>query len=157
MNQALLEFCVEMPDEKLQILGDEYSIYRLFSILIENAVKFTPPGGSIKVGTAVEETRVTFSVKDTGFGIAPEHKLRIFDRFYRANPGGGSPARGSGLGLALAKWIAERHGTELRVESEPGVGSAFSFSLQRPGHTLPARNGSGALSSKSSVTVNFPL
>lgn len=130
MNQAMLDFSVEIPDDQILVLGDEVCIHRLFSILLENASKFTPPGGSVKIRTTVEESRVRFSVQDNGSGIAPEHKLRIFDRFFRATPNGGFPERGSGLGLALGKWIAERHGTELNVESEPGMGSSFSFCLE---------------------------
>ena len=80
--------------------------------------------------------RVTLAVRDTGIGIAAEHLPRIFDRFYRGGPTrgaqtGDSNSRGSGLGLALGKWIAERHGTRLTVESQPGQGSCFSFSLER--------------------------
>jgi two-component system phosphate regulon sensor histidine kinase PhoR len=74
--------------------------------------------------------RIDLSVQDTGIGIAAEHQVRIFDRFYRVAANRDTVPAGSGLGLALGRWIAERHGTELRVESEPGTGSRFSFSLQ---------------------------
>jgi heavy metal sensor kinase len=140
MDQAGLVFAVEIPNERVIVLGDEDSMHRLFSILLENAAKFTPSGGSIRIATTVRESRVVFSAKDSGLGIAPEHKQHIFDRFYRVVPVGGSPAKGSGLGLALAKWIAERHGTELKVESEPGIGSNFSFCLQRADQALPAKD-----------------
>lgn len=75
--------------------------------------------------------RAVLSVEDTGIGIAVEHQARIFDRFYRIAPAGGTMRSGSGLSLALGRWIAERHGVELRVESELGGGSRFSFSLER--------------------------
>jgi signal transduction histidine kinase len=156
MNQAMLDFSVEITDEKLVVLGNEDSIQRLFTILLENAGKFSPPGGSVKVRTTVEESRVRFSVQDTGFGISPEHKLRIFDRFFRVAPNGGSADRGSGLGLALAKWIAERHGTELSVESELGTGSSFSFCLQRADHALPAKDALSTFNDDSRRTVNTP-
>jgi signal transduction histidine kinase len=145
MDQAELAFAVEIPDERVIALGDEDSIHRLFSILLENAAKFTPPGGSIRIAIAVQESHVAFTVQDCGLGIATEHKQHIFDRFYRAVPAGGSPAKGSGLGLALAKWIAERHGTELKVESEAGCGSSFSFCLQRADQALPAKDAMNAL------------
>ena len=75
---------------------------------------------------------MAISVSDTGIGIAHEDQIRVFDRFYRvARPDGGASS-GSGLGLALAKWIAERHGSELTVTSELGSGSRFSFTLQLP-------------------------
>jgi signal transduction histidine kinase len=129
MSQAMLDFRVEMPGDDALVLGDEMGVQRLLSILLENACKYTPPGGSVKLCTVVEGTRVHFSVHDTGVGIAPENKLRIFDRFFRAAPDG-RPASGSGLGLALAKWIANRHGTELTVVSELDHGSSFSFTLE---------------------------
>jgi heavy metal sensor kinase len=131
MNQALLDFQVEMPEENLVMLGDSHSISRLLSILLENASRYTPPGGAVKVSADVDGERIVLSVQDTGIGIAHAHKLRIFDRFYRIAPPHESVSTGSGLGLALGKWIAERHGTELCVESEPGRGSCFFFSLKR--------------------------
>jgi heavy metal sensor kinase len=156
MDQAGLVFSIEIPDNRLIVLGNEDSVHRLFSILLENAAKFTPPGGSISIATAVQESRVVFSVQDSGLGIASEHKQHIFDRFYRAIPAGGSPAKGSGLGLALAKWIAERHGTELKVESEPGFGSNFSFWLQKADQSLPAHDALRALNDVSGRTEKIP-
>lgn len=156
MDQARLVFAVEIPDERVIVLGDENSVHRLFSILLENAAKFTPPGGSISIATTVQESRVVFSAQDSGLGIAPEHIQHIFDRFYRTVPVGGSPAKGSGLGLALAKWIAERHGTELKVESEPGIGSNFSFCLQRTDQALRAKDALSAVNDVSRRTEKIP-
>ena len=131
MNQALLDFRVEIEGEDIALLGDRHLLPRLLSILLENASKYTPPGGFVKLCAASAGTRVVLSVADNGIGIASEHKPRIFDRFFRATPAGDPAPAGSGLGLALAKWIADRHGSELTVESEPGRGSRFSFSLER--------------------------
>lgn len=133
MEKAMLEFRVEAPKDDQTVLGDAQSIERLLSILLENASKYTPPGGSVTLRAEIARERMVFSVLDTGIGIAPEDSYRIFDRFYRASRAGG-PA-GSGLGLALAKWIAERHNTMLTVTSEPGRGSCFSLSLQLLPHT----------------------
>ena len=130
MNQAMLDFRTEMPEEDLVLLGDAQGIQRLLSILLENASKYTPPGGAVKLSAAVEGERIVLSVRDTGIGIAHEHKLRIFDRFYRVPSAGQGVPAGSGLGLALAKWIAERHGTELSVESEPDAEVAFLFATE---------------------------
>jgi signal transduction histidine kinase len=131
MRRALLDFQVDYPGDDLFLLGNSQAILRLLSILLENASKYTPPGGAVKLCATVKADSIMLSVRDTGIGIAPEHSLRIFDRFYRAaSPGEHVPA-GSGLGLALAKWIAERHGAPLTVESQPGKGSCFSFSLMR--------------------------
>ncbi len=131
MSRALLDFNVDVPDNDLLVLGDAHSILRLLSILVENASKYTPPGGSVRLSARTTESRVVLSVLDTGIGIAPEQRNRIFDRFFRAAPADLPVPAGSGLGLSLAKWIAERHGTELLVESVPGRGSCFSFSLER--------------------------
>lgn len=131
MQRALLDFRVVLCPESLTILGDPVSVTRLLSILLENASKFTAPGGSVLLSAVETGNRIVLSVRDTGIGIAPEHLPKIFDRFYRADQPWDAAARGSGLGLALGKWIAERHGTQLTVESEQGRGSCFSFSLQR--------------------------
>ena len=129
MQRAMLDFRIE-TDDGLALLGDANGLQRLFSILLENAAKFTPPGGSVTLSVTRSGSRVVFSVRDTGIGIAAEDMPRIFDRFYRGAQTSNAAPRGSGLGLALAKWIAERHGTQLSVESQPGQGSCFSISLE---------------------------
>lgn len=130
MEKAMLDFHVDLPNGELTLLADTQSVVRLLSILLENASKYTPPGGSVTLCSTPAGERIVLSVLDTGIGIAPEDQLRIFDRFYRASPTGNAAPAGSGLGLALAKWIAERHDSKLTVTSEPGQGSCFSFSLQ---------------------------
>jgi signal transduction histidine kinase len=131
MDRAMLDFTTEAAEKDLVLIGDSQGIPRLLSILLDNASKFTPPGGSVKLSAEVAGSRIVVSVIDTGVGIAAEHLPRIFDRFYRAASGSNSVRMGSGLGLALAKWIAERHGTELNVTSHPGRGSCFTLSLER--------------------------
>ena len=139
MQRAMLDFHVEIPDG-LFLLGDSGSIQRLLSILLENAAKYTPPGGSVILSAAVASGRIVISVRDTGVGISAEDIPRIFERFYRvAQPNDPSP-RGSGLGLALAKWIAERHGTQVTVESLTGRGSCFSFSLENAALSVSSRS-----------------
>jgi signal transduction histidine kinase len=131
MNQAMIEFTIETPGDDCAALCDEKSIRRLLSILLENASKYTMRGGSVRLRAEVQGERIALFVADTGIGIDAAHISRIFERFYRATPDAGLIRPGSGLGLALAKWIAERHGTELTVESTVGRGSCFSFSLER--------------------------
>ncbi|MGD0831058.1 MAG: ATP-binding protein [Terracidiphilus sp.] len=138
MNHAMLDFDTEIQEDDLAAMGDAHGIQRLLSILLENACKFTPPGGSVTLSASEEGKFIVLSVRDNGIGIAPEHRARIFDRFYRAAHVSGRSMTGSGLGLALAKWIAQRHGTELSVESDPGSGSCFSFSLRRTAPALAA-------------------
>jgi heavy metal sensor kinase len=143
MEQALLDFRVEIESGDLTLLGDKHLIPRLLSILLENASKYTPPGGSVTLRAIAEGNHVVLSVQDTGIGIAAEHISRIFDRFHRVAPAGNTVRTGSGLGLALGWWIAERHGTKLHVESEPGRGSCFSLSLEK---TAPVARATHAFS-----------
>jgi signal transduction histidine kinase len=129
MQLARLDFRTEVEDHDLVVLGDPASLSRLLSILLDNGRQYTPPGGYVVLTGKNDGTRIRFSVRDNGIGIAEEDLPRIFERFYRG--GSMQESRGSGLGLALGKWIAERHGTQLLVESEAGQGSDFSFSLMR--------------------------
>ena len=138
MLQAMLDFAVETPSDDVLVLCEEKNIRRLLSILLENASKYTMPGGSVRLWAEVRTEHVSLFVADTGIGIDPAHISRIFDRFYRAASDHGFIRPGSGLGLSLAKWIAERHGTQLSVKSAMGQGSCFSFSLERV-HALAAR------------------
>lgn len=117
------------------VAADSKQIGRVLINLVHNAIKFTPSGGVIVVGTMLEpgEQAQRFFVRDTGVGIRPEELPRIFERFYKADrarskatfigPGGG----GGGLGLAIARHLVEAHGGRIEVQSTPGHGSTFSF------------------------------
>jgi heavy metal sensor kinase len=131
MQLALLDFRTDVDDQDLVVFGDTASLSRLLSILLDNARKYTPPGGSVVLTGEIDDAKIRLSVRDSGIGVAEEELPRIFERFYRGRQKALSESRGSGLGLALGKWIAERHGTQLLVESEPGHGSDFSFSMMR--------------------------
>src|SRR5579885_385986 len=97
--------------------------------LLTNAVKFTPEGGCIRVGAAVQGGMAEISVSDTGIGIAAEEHAAIFDKFYQAGSTTRGVKEGTGLGLAIAKQLVEAHGGRIRVESAPGQGSRFSFTM----------------------------
>lgn len=129
MRLAFLDFTVETAPEPLWVKADINGLQRLLTILLDNAVRYTQPGGSVYLRVGLQDACVLFAVQDTGIGVAPEHQPRIFDRFYRVDRMRGSASRGSGLGLALAKWIAEKHGANLSVESSVGKGSTFEFPL----------------------------
>jgi heavy metal sensor kinase len=129
MLQALLDFYVELTPEPVFVSGDSDGLQRLLTILLDNALHYTQPGGSVNLCVTCEDNRVLFTVADTGIGIAPEHQTRVFDRFYRVDRTRGCTFRGAGLGLALARWIAEKHGTTLSLKSTVGEGSSFSFGL----------------------------
>jgi heavy metal sensor kinase len=116
--------------------GYEALLFRLVFNLVENAIKYTPPGGRIEVTLAHDGGAAVLEVKDNGPGIAPEAQEHIFDRFYR-----GDPARegsGTGLGLALVQSIVQLHQGEIRVQSAPGQGSTFRVRLPLvPAPTAP--------------------
>jgi two-component system phosphate regulon sensor histidine kinase PhoR len=110
-----------------QVLGDADRLERVATNLIGNAIKFTQPGGTVRVSAASSNGAVTVTVSDTGVGIAPEDLPRVFERFYKADRSRGDP--GTGLGLAVVKHTVEAHGGSVTVDSEQGRGSAFSFSI----------------------------
>ncbi len=109
--------------------ADRQRARQLLVILLDNALKYTPRGGSVTVRCRRAGKRVELAVSDTGPGIAAEHHARVFDRFYRVDAGRAKSEGGSGLGLAIARWIAEVHGGRISLESAPGKGSTFTVRL----------------------------
>jgi signal transduction histidine kinase len=101
----------------------------LFLILLDNAVKYTPAGGRIDVTLREHGTTVIGEVRDNGIGIAPDDLPHVFDRFYRADRARARELGGAGLGLAIARWIAETHGGAIVVASEIERGSTFEVRL----------------------------
>ena len=108
------------------ITGDGARLRQLFRALVSNAVQYTDPGGSIVLGSEISGDTVTVRVRDTGIGIPADSLGKIFERFYRVAHARTRISGGSGLGLALAKWIAELHHASLSVTSKPGEGSEFT-------------------------------
>jgi len=108
------------------VLGDFSSLRRLLWILLDNALKYTHARGQIEVLLTVISDRTTLLVRDNGIGISPTDLPHVFDRFYRADPSRGM-VEGNGLGLAIAKWIAETHRAQLSVASEERRGSTFQL------------------------------
>jgi signal transduction histidine kinase len=107
--------------------GNPDQIERIVANLIENALRYTPRGGSVRVEILRDRTHLRVVVRDTGIGIAPDNHDRIFDRFWRADPSRAN--EGSGLGLAIARALARRHGGDVAVASSLGAGSAFTASF----------------------------
>jgi two-component system, OmpR family, phosphate regulon sensor histidine kinase PhoR len=118
-----------VPD--LRVFGDRDRLKQVMVNLIENALKYTEPGGTIRVNVGLEEDFAAFVVADTGIGIAEEHLGRIFERFYRVDKDRAREVGGTGLGLAIVKHIVEAHGGTIAVRSEPGKGSVFTFTVKR--------------------------
>jgi two-component system sensor histidine kinase TctE len=106
----------EEPDGALEILGDGMMLRELLSNLIDNALRYTPPGGSVTVRVRSDAGLALLEVEDTGPGIAPGERPRVFERFYRIL---GSSASGSGLGLAIVREIARQHGAEIEIFNNP--------------------------------------
>jgi heavy metal sensor kinase len=115
------------PD--LWIDADKLWIRRAVLNLLDNAIMYSKDGGTIEVLAGKEESKVRLRVRDCGIGVHPEDLPYIFDRFYRADPARSRGSGGSGLGLALVKWVIEAHGGTIRVESEPDRGSTFEICL----------------------------
>lgn len=111
------------------VKGDAFLLKRLFSNLLENALHYTPTGGTVTVTLERQERCAVVYVEDTGIGIAEEHIPLAFDRLWRADKARSRREGGSGLGLAIAKGIAERHQGQISVTSELGVGSCFQVLL----------------------------
>jgi heavy metal sensor kinase len=120
-----LTFSVDVPRTAIPIRADANALRRALLILIDNAVKYTPKGGSVSVRLEALNGYAAASVSDTGIGIAKEDAVHIFDRFWRADKARTREQGGAGLGLSIAKWIVEMHGGSIEVESEPGKGSVF--------------------------------
>jgi two-component system, OmpR family, phosphate regulon sensor histidine kinase PhoR len=127
-------------DSTAKLRGSERELSSVFSNLVTNAVKYTPPDGEIAIRWWVDKEGGHVSVRDTGIGIAPEHIPRLTERFYRVDAGRARAMGGSGLGLAIVKHALQRHGAHLSVESVVGQGSTFvcHFPLARVVAERPA-------------------
>lgn len=128
--------------EPLVSEGDPSQLRQLLLILLDNALKYTPAGGRVRLSMSQEDGRAAISVKDTGIGIEPDIQPHIFERFFRGDLARERDEHGSGLGLAIAQWITQAHNGEIRVESTPGDGSTFTILLpavRRPGEQTSAK------------------
>ena len=119
-----------IKNEPAQIYGDETTIRQMIRVFLDNAVKYTPAGGTISVTSAVKGKKISLSISDTGIGIAAENQKKIFERFVRIDSEDlVSEANGTGLGLSIAKWIADSHGIAIAVDSELGKGTTFTLTI----------------------------
>lgn len=114
---------------KVSVVGDKAQLNRLFSNLLENAIQYTPSGGSVDIRLSQYNRLAIVSVKDTGIGIEQEYLSSVFNRFWRADKARSRRKGGSGLGLAIAQAIAEHHGGKITVSSKVGFGSCFEVRL----------------------------
>jgi signal transduction histidine kinase len=124
---VMVQLAPEVPEWLPAIVADEERILQVLANLISNARKVTPATGVITLGARAVDGAVRFSIADSGPGIPREHHQRIFDWFWRASHE--RAERGTGLGLAIAKGIVDAHGGRIEVESTPGHGATFSFTV----------------------------
>jgi two-component system, OmpR family, phosphate regulon sensor histidine kinase PhoR len=124
-----LELCME-DGPGIEVSGIGSELLSAMSNLVSNAVRYTPDGGLVAVSARLQDTgRLEFAVRDTGPGIAAEHLPRLTERFYRVDRSRSRESGGTGLGLAIVKHVVQRHGGELKIESQPGTGSRFAIEL----------------------------
>ena len=126
MKNILLQ--IDMQDE-IELVADREKLHQLFVILLDNGIKYTSGQGSIHLVCRKQSNMVFITVMDTGCGIGAEDLPRIFDRFFRGDKARSREAGGAGLGLAIAHWIIEQHGGEIRATSEVGIGTQIHITL----------------------------
>lgn len=128
-----LDIRLDLPDDRVPVQADRSDLRRTVQALLENAVKFTPVGGRVRVFATVDGADVTLGVEDSGIGIDPRYHRRIFERFFQVEDPLTRHHGGAGLGLFVAQGIAASHGSRIEVVSELGSGAKFSFKLRKQG------------------------
>jgi two-component system phosphate regulon sensor histidine kinase PhoR len=126
-----LSLGVRLPSDPVVVHGDQQRIVQVLQNLLNNAEKYTPPGGSVTVTLSDGPQWAQVDVEDTGVGIPEEEQAQVFSRFYRGSAAAKSGTPGTGLGLPIAKSLVELHGGRLWLRSTPGQGSVFSFQLPK--------------------------
>jgi signal transduction histidine kinase len=111
------------------LFANQPALERLFLTVLDNAIKYTPPGGHVSLGLRLENSQAIIEVADTGIGITEKDLPHVFERFYRADQARSRETRGSGLGLSIAKWIAEIHNGSIGLHSQPGHGTRVTIRL----------------------------
>jgi signal transduction histidine kinase len=125
-----VQLSIEMTPERLHVDADMEKISWVLTQLVDNAIKFTPPGGKVILQTTREDNFIHIRVQDTGIGIPVDRMEQIFEPFYQLDGSSTRKVGGTGLGLALARRIVEAHGSLIHVYSEVGKGARFEFLLK---------------------------
>jgi two-component system phosphate regulon sensor histidine kinase PhoR len=128
-----LRVSTEIPRDLRSVRADRRALEQILTNLIENAVKYGGDGGTVTVRASTEGERVRISVADTGPGIEAAHLPRLFERFYRVDAGRSRELGGTGLGLSIVKHLVEAMGGKVSVDSAPGRGTTFTFTLPHAG------------------------
>jgi heavy metal sensor kinase len=133
-----LQFSASIATHDAVVMGDEAALRRVADILLDNAFKYTPSPGLVKLTLEQKGESAIITVQDSGAGISEEDQPKIFERFYRVDKARSREQGGAGLGLAIAQWIVAQHHGSIAVESSPGQGSTFRVEL--PMIAVPAQN-----------------
>jgi heavy metal sensor kinase len=126
-----LQFSASVGDQAAFVMGDETLLRRLVDILLDNAFKYTPSPGSVRLLLEERGENVVITVQDSGVGIAADEQDKIFERFYRIDKARSRAQGGTGLGLSIARWIVTQHRGSITVESPPGEGATFRAELPK--------------------------
>jgi CheY-like chemotaxis protein/anti-sigma regulatory factor (Ser/Thr protein kinase) len=126
-----IELNIRLPDAPVLLYADGDKITQIFGNLLSNAIRFTESGGRITIQVEEDDDFVRCAVSDTGIGIAEEHIPKLFAKFAQVGRTDGPGYKGTGLGLAIVKGLVERHGGSISVDSVPGKGSTFMFTLKK--------------------------
>ncbi|MBI5185720.1 MAG: HAMP domain-containing protein [Nitrospinae bacterium] len=124
-----IDIQLDIPPQAVIVPGDRPRLQRAVANLLDNAIKYTPSGGTVTISLETDTTRAKVEIADTGMGIDKKNISRIFDRFYRCDESRSTP--GSGLGLSLALAIIRAHGGNIIMKSAPGSGTSFAIVLPR--------------------------
>ena len=124
-----LQFKQTIADYDMPVLADRRAVQQLLAILLDNAVKYTPPPGVVELLLQVRSETAVLTVRDSGIGIAEEDQSKIFERFYRVDKARSRELGGSGIGLAIAEWIVQQHRGSIAVQSSIDNGSSFIVSV----------------------------
>lgn len=132
-----LEFAASIGERGVFVTGDESLLRRLTEILLDNAFKYTPSPGLVRLSLEQKAQSAWITVQDSGVGIAPEDQGKIFERFYRVDKARSRAQGGTGLGLAIAQWIVSQHHGKITVESVPGEGATFRVEIPLTAAPVP--------------------
>lgn len=122
---------IEDYKEGIEYYGDINLLEQAISNIIQNSIKYTPEGGTIKISTWDDNSSIYIGISDSGIGIPEKDIPHIFERFYRVDKERSRKMGGTGLGLSIAKWIIDNHGGNITVKSTPGVGTTFTITLPK--------------------------